>query len=213
MNIAERFTQSLDARRKNKGHNVVGIQGEPGSGKSTLGVTIALVLEDGDFSTRNVYYDMQGCLDIAKAPKGGVFLLDEGSKIAMNRTWQNRDQVQLMQLLNTIRQRHHTLIWATPNLKRLDVILREDLLSHRVNVIKRGLARVRTPHLDRDGEPNGWKTWHGYLTWASLDKHKFWPGYMKAKERSYAETVRKMLHQKKKSVQEEIEELEADLEA
>lgn len=127
----------------------------------------------------------------------------------MNRTWQQRGQVQLMQLLNMIRQRHHTLIWCTPNLERLDIVVREDLLTHKVNCIRRGMAKVRTRGLDRDGEPAGWKTWPGALAWNSLDQHPIWPAYFAAKEAEFARKVQSLA--RNNAVDDEIHRLETQL--
>lgn len=188
MGIASSLVNSLQIRRLSQGHSVLGIQGDPGVGKSTLALGLALSLEHA-FSVKNVYYNREEWATIAGAKKGSVFILDEGANVAMNRTWQEKSQVKLMQLLNMIRQRHHTLIWCTPNLQRLDVILREDLITHRINCLRRGAAKVRTRSRDRDGEPSGWKTWPGILSWPNLDKHPIWKSYYEAKEANFAASV------------------------
>lgn len=183
--VSTRLLNDLKRNLKRNGHNVIGIQGRPGWGKSTLALVIAMNLSDG-FDPRNVFYDRKNCLKvIANAPKRGTFIMDEGGNIALSRTWQNRGQTEMMQILLTIRQRHHNLIWCMPNLNRADVIVREDLLTHKLNLIEQGTAKVRVPFLDRDGEFAGWKTWLGYLGWPSLDKHPIWIPYYTGKEAAY----------------------------
>lgn len=184
MGIAENLTKNLQLRRLTDEHNVVGIQGPAGVGKSTLGLISALTL-DAKFGLGNVHYNRDEWDQITRAPKGSVFLLDEGANVAMNRTWQDRSQVKLMQVLNMIRQRNHTLIWATPNLQRLDIVLREDLLTHKVNCYRRGKARVLTPGFNREGEREGWKLWPGILTWNSIKGHPLWKPYVQAKAANF----------------------------
>lgn len=146
---------------------------------------------DEKFDPVNVFYDRKNCLKvIGRAPKHGTFIMDEGGNIALSRQWHNRDQTEMMQILLTIRQRHHNLIWSMPNLQRADVILREDLLTHKLNLIRQGSARVRTPRLDRDGEFAGWKTWRGFLGWPNLDAHPIWPPYYQGKEDAYRTATR-----------------------
>lgn len=188
MGIAKTLLHNLRGRRDRDEHNVIGIQGPPGIGKSTLGLGIALNLEPG-FKVENVHYNRDEWPEILTAPKRGVFLLDEGANIAMNRTWQQSDQVKLMQILNMIRQRNHTLIWATPNLQRLDIVVREDLLTHQINCYKKGEAKVRMPKFNNDGEKSGWYTWPGILTWQNLNWHPIWNLYYREKERNYAQAT------------------------
>lgn len=209
LGIASNLVLSLQRRRKSNNHNVVGIQGDPGVGKSTLGLGLALNLEP-DFGVTHVHYNRDDWKGILNAPKGSVFLLDEGANVAMNRTWQDRSQVQLMQILNMIRQRNHTLIWCTPNLQRLDVVIREDLLTHKINCTKRGEARVRTRRFDRDGEHGGWVTWPGLLSWPSLDQHPIWEPYSEAKASNYRKAVAQATKAPKK-ISDENAELEAAL--
>ena len=183
---AHRLIRDITWRRRNNQHAVLGIQGPPGSGKSTLGLGISLSIPDTPFGIENIHYNRDDWHNIVTAEKGQVFLLDEGNNVASNRTWQDREQVGLMQILNMIRQRNHVLVWATPSLKRLDVVVREDLLTHRINCIPGAWrARVRQPSWDRDGEPSGWRTWKGYLSWPQLDTHPIWKPYSEAKERNY----------------------------
>jgi hypothetical protein len=189
--IAQKLLHSLRGHRDRDEHNVLGIQGPPGIGKSTLGLAIALNLEPS-FGISNVHYNRDDWPDILRSPKRGVFLLDEGANVAMNRTWQQGAQVRLMQILNMIRQRNHTLIWCTPNLQRLDIVVREDLLTHKINCYRKGLARVQTPKFNYQGEPEGWKTWPGILAWGPLEAHPLWKPYSDAKAQNYSEATQQV---------------------
>lgn len=185
--MAKRLVASLKHRRETDGHNVVGVQGPPGVGKSTLALGLALNL-DPSFHVGYVHYNRKEWHGIVTAPKGGIFILDEGANVAMNRTWADKDQTRLMQILNMIRQRNHTLLWATPNVQRLDIVVREDLLTHKINCFPTTYgrrARILTPSYGIDGQPSGWKRWPGILSWPSLEEHSIWTPYKAAKAANF----------------------------
>lgn len=201
--VATRLVSNLQARRNANNHSILGIQGDPGDGKSYCAISLGRNI-DPEFGMDNIFYGRTELFEVvAPAPKGGVFILDEGTNAAMNRHWQDADQIELMQIFNTIRQRRHTIFWCQPNVQRLDVVLREDLLTHKVNCVQRGSARVRTKKRDRDGEQAGWVTWPGFLGWPNLDDHPvFGKKYMDDKEDAYFASLRnfkaKRLMRKKK---------------
>lgn len=189
--VATLLVNDLKRRRSCNNHSIVAVQGDPGVGKSHCSICIARNI-DPEFKPDNIFYGRDELFEVvAPAPKGGIWILDEGTNAAMNRNWQDKDQVELMQIFNTIRQRRHTIFWNQPNVQRLDVVLREDLVTHKINCISRGNARVRTKARDRDGELMGWKTWPGYLGWPNLDEHPvFGKKYMEDKEEAYFESLK-----------------------
>ena len=137
------FIEELGQRPKNDQHNVIGIQGPPGSGKSELGLHIGEEIQPG-FPLSNVFYSQPSAVrGISTNIKRQVYLLDEGGNVAMNRNWNNRTQIVLMQLLNVIRQMQHTLIWCMPNLDRADIIVRDDLLTHKIHALRVARAVVQ----------------------------------------------------------------------
>lgn len=182
------FVSVLKARMGSDWDNMIGIQGERGAGKSTLALWIALNLDPG-FQPNQVFYESQEWKQVIHPKKRGqVFVLDEGTNIAFNRTWQNRDQVSLMQLLNTIRQRNHTMIWCAPNLERMDVVVRADILKFRISVVRRGLALVQERvHNWRDGTTS-WKDCC-WIRYGSLQNHPIWVEYVRRKSMSYQSRV------------------------
>lgn len=145
---------------------------------------------------QGVHFNREHWKDILEAPKGGLFLLDEGANVAISRQWMQSEQTEMMKVLNMIRQRNHTLIWATPNIARLDIILREDLITHRINCfprVKGRGARVQAQRFQKStGEPMGWKTWHGLLTWPGLRQHPIWEPYTRLKAANFTKAVNSM---------------------
>lgn len=169
--------------------NMIGVQGERGSGKSTLALRIALAISP-EFAPSNVFYDAKDWQIVARGPKKQTFILDEGTNIAFNRTWQNRGQVQLMQLLNVIRQRNHTLIWCAPNLERMDVVVRGDIVKYRLSTLRRGEALLHERKYDWEKESVSWQR-RGRITWRSLEWHPIWRPYEAGKASNYSKTVAK----------------------
>jgi ABC-type dipeptide/oligopeptide/nickel transport system ATPase component len=167
--------------------NMVGIQGERGSGKSTLALRLALSL-DPDFNVENVFYDSQDWNQIGQGPKRQTFILDEGTNIAFNRTWQQAEQIQLMQLLNTIRQRNHTLIWCAPNLERMDTVVRGDIMKYRFSTLKRGLAVLHHRVYNWDKGSATWKKL-AQVSYRGLEWHPIWQSYEARKDRSFQEHI------------------------
>lgn len=183
MDSWSQFIGSLRQRMHTDWDNMIGIQGERGAGKSTLALWIALSLQPS-FKPNHVFYEPEEWKTILHPKaKQEVFILDEGTNIAFNRTWQNRSQVALMQLLNTIRQRNHTMIWCAPNLERMDTVIRGDILTYRISVVKRGKALVQKRRFDYLTGQNHWDRllWVDY---GSLEKHPIWTEYVRRKSMS-----------------------------
>lgn len=163
--------------------NMIGLQGERGSGKSTLALRIALALQPA-FKPENVFYDPDDWAEVVRGPPRQVFILDEGTNIAFNRTWQQKSQVKLIQLLNTIRQRNHTFIWCAPNLERMDTVIRGDILKYRLSTLYRGLAVLHQRHYDWERDTARWVKL-GRIKFGSLEWHPIWQPYAEQKADSY----------------------------
>jgi hypothetical protein len=185
----QQFISTLRSRMRNDWDNMIGIQGERGAGKSTLALWISLSLDPTGFKPNHVFYEPNEWKTVMHPKqKGQVYVLDEGTNIAFNRTWQNRDQISLMQLLNTVRQRNHTMIWCAPNLERMDTVIRGDIIKYRISVVSRGRALVQQRRFDYRKGTSHWddKLWVRY---GSLESHPFWPEYVRRKAMSYESRV------------------------
>lgn len=184
MNPWHKFVETLRRRMRSDWDNMIGIQGERGSGKSTLALRIALAL-DPNFNPANVFYDAQDWNHIVHPKaKNKTYILDEGTNIAFNRTWQNRNQIGLMQLLNTIRQKNHTLIWCAPNLERMDVVVRGDIIKYRISTLTRGLAVLHERRYDWEKGEVRW-TQKARFRFHDLEWHPIWNEYEKRKKMNF----------------------------
>lgn len=123
--------------------NVICLDGYEGSGKSTLGLFIALNL-DPQFSADRVIYDHEDWdWQFKIADKQRVFVFDEGGNLAFNRDFSAAPQKKLVKILMQIRQLNSTLIMCIPNFNWLDKYIRDHRTRWRIHVHARGHATLQ----------------------------------------------------------------------
>lgn len=132
------------------------IRGEAGSGKSTLAQHIARALTP-KFPVEHVLFNARQSHDLIHRLRRETIIFDEGANIAFNRTWNTEEQVELIQLLQTCRQNNNTLIWCTLDDRRLDNVIRDDLITNRCTVVRRGEAWVQRYVRDWHTENHAWR--------------------------------------------------------
>lgn len=125
----DKFIKLLKNRIKRKLQNVIVIEGDTGSGKSTLGIEIAFALAKSlnvDFDlSKDMVYALDDLWDKLDDPDASpISLLDEGS-VSLNslnsRRTGDRDAVVL---LDTMRSRGWTTIIILPSIKNLNASVR-----------------------------------------------------------------------------------------
>ena len=125
----DRFIRILKKRIRKKLQNVIVIEGDTGSGKSTLGIEIAKELAEAlgvDFDlNKDMVYALDDLWDKLDDPNASpISLLDEGS-VSLNslnsRRSGDRDAVVL---LDTMRSRGWTTIIVMPSIKNLNASVR-----------------------------------------------------------------------------------------
>lgn len=125
----DKFIRILKKRIRRKLQNVIVIEGDTGSGKSTLGIGIAMELADAlgvSFDlNKDMVYALDDLWDKLDDPNASpISLLDEGS-VSLNslnsRRSGDRDAVVL---LDTMRSRGWTTIIVMPSIKNLNASVR-----------------------------------------------------------------------------------------
>lgn len=125
----DRFIRILKKRIRRKLQNVIVIEGDTGSGKSTIGIEIAYALADALGVQFDLKKDMVYALDdlwdkLDDPDASPISLLDEGS-VSLNslnsRRSGDRDAVVL---LDTMRSRGWTTIIVLPSIKNLNASVR-----------------------------------------------------------------------------------------
>jgi hypothetical protein len=146
----------LQRRIEQDWHNVILIRGEAGAGKSTIAQHVARALRPG-FPVEHILYRPDQSHRLIHGLRREPIIFDEGANIAFSRTWNQEEQVSLIQMLQTCRQNNNTLIWCTLNDRRLDTVIRDDLVTSRITVVRRGEAWVERYHRDWHNEEHSWR--------------------------------------------------------
>ena len=132
--LLERLAEDMHRTVENNFDNVVMVEGAEGSGKSNMIWNILNAYEPGFSISQSYVYNMDGIRDrFAEADYGGgLFWMDETSQIASNRTWQSRDNQDLVSILETSRSKGFTICGAIPSITRADIYLREHRMRYLV---------------------------------------------------------------------------------
>lgn len=127
--------------RKNKDVAVV-ITGEPGDGKSTLAVQLAMLLDPKFEFKRNVLFDPT-IEDMHKAiyglPKHAPIVIDEAIRVGYKRNWQSSKNKLLNEMLALCRFQNKVLIFCIPHFSTIDKDLQQRLLFW-LHIPKTGVA-------------------------------------------------------------------------
>lgn len=198
-----------------KRDNWLGIEGPEGSGKTTVGMNIALDLKP-DFSVaRDAIFTVAQLLDVlAEGRKGELYFLDEAANIFYNRDWSTWESKELTKLGRQMRIMRSTWIILMPDFDGLDPYIREKRIRTRI---------YQPPYYDGDGMTNGpakvlWKTERFDYTeqrvthrWVDLwdlpvhplDGHPEWDSYEARKEGNFQTQVKAMRQRLHKEQQRE----------
>lgn len=177
------------------------LTGDEGSGKSTLALIIAWYLTNGNFSVDGIIEGTSDSVDkLEKAERGSVLILDEGSLLLSSKDVMTREQKALTKILQIIRQKNLVLIIVAPSIFDLSkyIVHRCKFLIH---VYTKGLSRGRFQYfkgpkknlLYLKGKKEGdYNCVQSSFTGRFTDfKPPFYKEYLKTKERSLLEALRK----------------------
>ena len=130
--------QKLDTLKnivyKKNWDGVILIDGNERVGKSTLGITIAYYLAEGNFTINNICIDGDDAIKkIESFPDKSVLLIDEGSLIFNSRDAMKKEQKKLIKILNVVGQKNLIFIIVLPcifDLNKQIAIRRSKFLLH-----------------------------------------------------------------------------------
>lgn len=103
-------------------HWMACIVGQEGMGKSYTALKLARMV-DPSFDESRVIFDPHRFIEILKDERysaGETYVIDEAGVSLGNRTWQDKDQVELNQALQLIRSHNLGLVFTLPRLGELD---------------------------------------------------------------------------------------------
>jgi hypothetical protein len=160
----------IQARQENEFDSNIGICGDRGDGKSTLGSKIFYKIKRFNPWTHQVY-SQDNVIKLLRSQVKGKCFDDEAINSGYKRDFQDRGQKQLIKILTNYRDNFNTYVGALPNFFSLDKDLR-DLIFMVLHVIERGLAVVHLPLQGRMYSQDRWdaknnakieQAWHNKL--------------------------------------------------
>jgi len=114
------FCKFLKKRAKGDWDNAILLDGQEGSGKSTLGAWIKCFY-DGRLNLNYVVYDGNDLMEILEtAPDGSCIWVDEGKDAANRRRWYSDLNIALGEALSICRAKNYLLIVNIPRSAELD---------------------------------------------------------------------------------------------
>jgi len=126
----------LIKRQKVNWDNLILIDGDEGSGKSTFswGIAYYLAWKTGKkFTVDNVFFDLDDMLHFAKDKERQVIIWDEAALGGLSSGWNSDQQKKLLQIMMISRKKGHFWIFIIPQFFRLNFYLAVDrsfLLLH-----------------------------------------------------------------------------------
>lgn len=121
------------ANLKEDDQNVICITGQPGSGKSTLGIHLAKAIQpDWTLESGYIYDDEDLGNKMALNSHNQVFLFDEASLALNSRDSMRTGSRNIIAVLDTCRSRHNSIIFCLPAFEDLNKSVRERLCQCRI---------------------------------------------------------------------------------
>lgn len=121
------------ANLRNDGQNVLVVEGQPSSGKSTLGIDLALEINPEWNFEQGYVYDADDLKRILRVKSyENVFLFDEATLAVNSKDSMKKESKSIIAILDTLRSRHNTTIFCLPSFDDLNVSIRDRLAQWRL---------------------------------------------------------------------------------
>lgn len=119
------FTRLVMGRVNTQNNCLIIIEGETGSGKSCMGLSLAQHF-DPYFSTKRIVFSAQEFLDLLpNVPNKGWLVWDEVGVWLSHRKWQSEVNFQIMQVIQSFRYKFINVIFCLPSASYMDKVVRE----------------------------------------------------------------------------------------
>jgi len=192
------------------------IDGAEGSGKSTLAMACAWYLSNGDFGPENIIEGEEDIIEkLDKAKKGSVLMIDEGFLMFSSRDSMSKRQKSLVQILSVIRQKNIILIIVCPSFFEMNKYIAVHRTKCLIHVYTKGFQRGRFLYFDQQKKRllyelgkqkhNSYGVVQGSFYGRFSDfKPDFLDDYLKTKEKSLMEALRKGYESSQKGKEDDI---------
>lgn len=135
------FTHAIMGRVNTENNCLIIVEGETGSGKSCLGLSLCQHW-DPYFSARRIAFSSQEFLNLLPVvPHKGWVLWDEVGVWLSHRKWQSEANFQIMQVIQSFRYKFINVVFCLPSASYLDKVVRE-MCHYVLRLQERGIANV-----------------------------------------------------------------------
>ena len=134
------FVDLLKARNYDKYNNLIIIEGETGTGKSCMGLSLLQHL-DAYAGAENLIFEKTEFYEALKKFRRGTVIWDEAGVYISHRKWLSEEQINIMQILQSFRYRKLNVIFTLPSAGYMDKVARE-MCHFLINVQGRGVGQV-----------------------------------------------------------------------
>jgi len=149
------FLNEMSRRRRLMLPSTMLLKGDPGIGKTYSALRIAEMIDPLFKVTVNMPMDRLSMLNLigADSPlkRDAVIIVDEAQFTTGSRSWANKDQRALMEIMQSVRSRGYIFIFVALSDRNIDSQLRNDILDFRLDVMGRGKVRVYSLYNDFHG--------------------------------------------------------------
>ena len=133
-----KFARLLKRNMKEDHQNVVACDGPTGGGKSTVMINLALAMDKHWTLRENYIYDrpdLERIMDEGRTDR--ILIMDEGSVILSAFNSLRKEDKEIVQLFDTMRVLHNTVLVCCPNIYKLNRTFREDHVQYRLHCPRR----------------------------------------------------------------------------
>lgn len=153
--------KTIEGVTKSKGDFIIAVSGNAGIGKSTL-VNQIVKEKTGErfsaafFEKYNFYSREELDKKLEELPNNSIFILDESINMMFKREWQNREQIKIIQKLNTYRNKGFIIFLLLPRFTDIDSAVRNSSrIKWWINCLSWGEAVIYQAD-DNEFNPDPW---------------------------------------------------------
>jgi len=135
------FTHQVMGRVNTENNCLIIVEGETGSGKSCLGLSLCQHF-DPYFGAKRIAFSSQEFLELLPiSPHKSWILWDEVGVWLSHRKWQSEANFQIMQVVQSFRYKFVNVIFCLPSASYMDKVVRE-MCHYVIRLQERGIANV-----------------------------------------------------------------------
>jgi len=135
------FTRIIMGRVNTENNCLIIIEGETGSGKSCMALSLAQHW-DPYFSAKRIAFTAQEFLDLLpQVPHKGWIVWDEPGVYLSHRRWQSEVNIEIMHVIQSFRRKLINVIFALPSASYMDKVCRE-MCHFLIRMQQRGVGAV-----------------------------------------------------------------------